>query len=139
MGASAPPPEIAAEPPRQHELRDDQAGVDQLCCLAGEPILPLRVDISGQLDDSGLPIATSNLLLLWNRAALRAWFPAWALVVHRPDLGAASASTRPSSARAPPDTVIIAAVKAALALALAAGSRPAPAAGAFEAGPSGTC
>jgi len=32
----APPPEIAAEPPRQHELRDDQAGVDQLRCLAGE-------------------------------------------------------------------------------------------------------
>ena len=32
----APPPEIAAEPPRQHELRDDRAGVDQLRCLAGE-------------------------------------------------------------------------------------------------------
>jgi hypothetical protein len=32
----APPPEIAAEPPRQHELRDDQAGVDQLRYLAGE-------------------------------------------------------------------------------------------------------
>ena len=75
----APPPEIAAEPPRQHELRDDQAGVDQLRCLAGELRLAGRgcpgaglVMAQGQSRVGDTGPSTAN----WPAWATR-WRPQW--------------------------------------------------------------